>query len=136
VWEDFGDDSVKKRILSVEVDALTMGNNPIELQWSQDYRWAWNSAGLVAPQIGDYVGSKEEQPTYSPTTGPVVATWDSTYWEDPRVTRLRWDVRTGLVSHFQYQIISSNLMQIVRYQMNFLGSSVKTPNTRMPGAKS
>jgi len=28
------------------------------------------------------------------------------------------------------------VIQIVRYQMNFLGSSVKTPNTRSPGAKS
>jgi len=136
IWEDFGDDSVKKRVLSVEVDALTMGNNGIELQWSYDYTWEFNSAGTVVPQIGDYVGSAEEQPTYSPTTGTVVSTWDSTVWEDPRVTRLRWDVRTGLVSHFQYQIITSNVIQIVRYQMNFLGSSVKTPNTRSPGAKS
>jgi hypothetical protein len=136
VWEDFGDDSVKKRILTVELDALTEGSNGIELQWSQDYDWSFNSAGNVVSQIADYVGSKKEQPTYSPTTGAVVATWSTTRWEDPRVTRLRWDVRTGLVSHFQFQIISSNLMQIVRYQMNFVGSTVRTPNTRAPGAKS
>jgi hypothetical protein len=60
--------------------------------------------------------------------------WDSSKWEEPRVTRLRWDVNTGLVSWFAFRIISSNHMQIVKYQINVVGSTVKTPNTRAPGA--
>jgi len=140
-WYDFGDDSVKKRILSVEMEVITEGNNPIELQWAQDWGYSFSSAGLVPIQVGDYLGGPSEQATYSPALATTVkqsniATWDKSKWEEPRVTRLRWDVNTGLVSQFQFRILSSNHMQIVKYQINFIGGSVKTPNVRAPGAKS
>jgi hypothetical protein len=64
-----------------------------------------------------------------------VASWDKSEWQDPKITRLRWDVNTGLVSHFQFRLITTNRIQVVRFQINFIGGSVKTPNTRMPGAK-
>lgn len=140
-WYDFGDDSVKKRILTVELEVITEGNNPIELQWAQDWGYTYNSAGTVPIQVGDYLGGKTEQATYAPAgvstfTQTNVAVWDSSNWEEPRVTRLRWDVNTGLVSQFQFRILSSNHMQIVKYQINYIGGSVKTPNVRMPGARS
>jgi hypothetical protein len=139
-WYDFGDDSVKKRILTVEMEVITEGNNPIDLQWAQDWGYTYTSAGSVPIQIGDYLGGKTEQTTYSPAALTTVkqtniAVWDTSKWEEPRVTRLRWDVNTGLVSQFQFRILSSNHMQIVKYQINYIGGSVKTPNTRMPGAK-
>jgi len=137
-WYDFGDDSVKKRALSVEVEVLTEGDNGIELQWAADYDYAFQSAGLVLPQIGEVVKTLKAQPVYS--TAPAgtlnVATWGTSVWQDSKVTRLRWDVRTGLVSHFQFRLITKNRIQVVRFQINFIGGSVKTPNTRMPGAKS
>lgn len=140
-WYDFGDDSIKKRILTVEMEVITEGNNPIELQWAQDWGYTFNSAGTVPIQVGDYLGGKTEQATYSPAGVSTfaqtnVAVWDSSNWEEPRVTRLRWDVNTGLVSQFQFRILSSNHMQIVKYQINYIGGSVKTPNVRMPGARS
>lgn len=139
-WYDFGDDSVKKRILSVEMEVITEGNNPIELQWAQDWGYTYNSAGTVPIQVGDYLGGVSEQATYSPAAVGTwkqtnVAVWDASKWEEPRVTRLRWDVNTGLVSQFQFRILSANHMQIVKYQINYIGGSVKTPNVRMPGAK-
>lgn len=136
-WYDFGDDSVKKRALSVEVQVLTEGDNGIELQWAQDWGYEFISAGTVVPQIGDVVGSTGEQPLYSPAPAgsPVVANWDKSDWQDPKITRMRWDVNTGLVSHFQFRLITTNRIQVVRFQINYIGGSVKTPNTRMPGAK-
>lgn len=140
-WYDFGDDSIKKRILSIEMEVITEGNNPIELQWAQDWAYTFKSAGNVPIQVGDYLGSKSEQATYSPAGVNTwkqtnIATWNASNWEEPRVTRLRWDVNTGLVSHFQFKVLSSNHMQIVRYQINYVGGTVKTPNVRSPGAKS
>jgi hypothetical protein len=136
-WYDFGDDSVKKRAISVEVEVLTEGDNGIELQWAQDWDYAFNSAGTVKPQIGEVVGSAKEQPVYfpAPTGTPNVAVWDTSRWQDSKVTRMRWDVNTGLVSHFQFRLITSNRIQVVRFQINYIGGKVKTPNTRMPGAK-
>jgi len=140
-WYDFGDDSIKKRILSVELDVITEGNNPIELEWAQDWGYSFQSAGVVPLQIGEFVGTSQEQATYSPAiTGTTsqgnIATFGTSGWEEPRVTRLRWDVQTGLVSHFQFKVRSSNHMQIVRFQINYIIGTVKTPNVRMPGARS
>lgn len=133
-WDDFGDDSVKKRILTIELDALTEGDNSVELQWAQDYSTDFKSAGVVKPQIGDYMGSTVSDPTYD--TGSNLATWDSSKWQDHKVTRMRWDVNTGLVSHFSFRIITSNVIQVIRYQSNMIVGTVKTPNTRAPGARS
>jgi hypothetical protein len=138
-WYDFGDDSIKKRVLSVELDVLTEGDNAIELLWAEDWGYTFTTAGTVFPQIGEVKGTAKEQATYSPAPLGVSlgnpATYDKSKWEEPRVTRLRWDVRTGLVSHFQFKVQSSNHMQIVRFQMNYVVGSVKTINTRAPGAK-
>ncbi len=135
-WYDFGDDSVKKRVISVEVEVLTEGDNGIELQWEQDWGYDFKSAGTVLPQIGEVLGSAKEQPVYTPapagTGAPAV--WNTSRWQDPKVTRMRWDVNTGLVSHFQFRLITTNRIQVVRFQINYVGGSVKTPNTRMPGA--
>ena len=133
----FGDDSIKKRVLSVELDVLTEGDNGIELLWAEDWGYTFTSAGTVWPQIGEVKGTAKEQATYSPVVAGAgnAATYDKSNWEEPRVTRLRWDVRTGLVSHFQFKVQSSNHMQIVRFQMNYVVGSVKTINTRAPGAK-
>jgi len=132
VWSDYGDDSVKKRVLTIELDALTEGDNAIELQWAQDYSTDWKSAGSVKPQIGDYLGSSVTDPTYD--TGANLAKWDSSKWQNHKVTRLRWDVNTGLVSHFSFRIITTNVVQIVRYMTNIIVGTVKTPNTKAPGA--
>jgi hypothetical protein len=122
----------------VELDVLTEGDNGIELLWAEDWGYTFTSAGTVWPQIGEVKGTAKEQATYAPAVAGAgnVATYDTSKWEEPRVTRLRWDVRTGLVSHFQFKVQSANHMQIVRFQMNFIGGSVKTINTRAPGAKS
>lgn len=131
-WNDFGDDSVKKRVLTVELDALTEGDNGIELQWASDYSTDWVSAGVVNPQIGDYAGSANTDPTYD--NGANTAVWGTAKWQDHKVTRLRWDVKTGLVSNFSFRIITANVIQVVRYQENYIGGTVKSPNTRMPGS--
>ena len=135
-WYDFGDDSIKKRVLSVELDVLTEGSNGIELLWATDWGYEFKSAGTVSLQVGDVYNTKFEQATYTPTTGANPAEYDASKWEEPRVTRVRWDVQTGLVSHFQFRVQSANHMQIVRFQINYLIGTVKTPNTRMPGARS
>jgi hypothetical protein len=133
-WDDYGDDSIKKRILTIELDTLTEGDNGVELQWAQDYSTDFKSAGIVKPQIGDYIGSTVSDPTYD--TGSNLAKWDSSKWQDHKVTRMRWDVNTGLVSHFSFRIITSNVIQVIRYQSNIIVGTVKTPNTRAPGARS
>lgn len=136
VWLDFGDDSVKKRILSVEVETITQGDNGVELQWAADYSSEFTSAGVVAPKIGDYLDAAgpAADPTFS--SGRNVAVWGTAKWQDHKVTRMRWDVNTGLIAHFSFRLVTTNIHSVIKYKVRFVGSTVKTPNTKAPGAKS
>ena len=131
-WNDYGDDSVKKRVLSVELESITEGNGTVELQWAADYNLDWKSAGFVQRQIGEYVNSTVTDPTYD--SGSNIGIWNTSKWQDHKVTRYRWDVQTGLISQFAFRIITTNVIQVVKYQTNVIVGTVKTPNTLMPGA--
>jgi hypothetical protein len=137
-WMDFGDDTVKKRILSVDIETITEGNNGIELLWAGDYASDFISAGQVAPKIGDYLDatSPSSDATLAPQPGKNPAVWDKSKWQDHKVTRMRWDVNTGLVSHFSFRIQTANTCTIIKYKVTYIGGSVRTPNTKSPGAKS
>ena len=131
-WNDYGDDSVKKRVVSVELETITEGNGTVELQWASDYNLDWVSAGLVQRQIGEYVNSPSTDPTFD--SGANIATWNTSKWQDHKPTRLRWDVNTGLISQFAFRVITTSVTQIVKYQTNVIIGNVKTPNTNMPGS--
>ena len=141
-WTDFGDDSVKKRVISVEMDVLTEGDNEVELQWAQDWGYDWNSAGTVPVQRADVAKTSSQQPTYvdtaafpTPIVGKNPAVWNVSKWQEPRVTRLRWDVRTGLIDQFAFKIITSNIVQITRYQIQYIPGQLNVRNVNAPGAK-
>ena len=146
-WYDFGDDSVKKRVLGVELESLSEGcrGGGIELEWYSDWSYEQNSAGRVAPLVGEIAYTNADQWSYVGPNPPVPApsrpaTWGTARWEEGRVTRLRWDVRTGLVSWFLFKLKTnpSNdgtpIVQISKFQINYIAGTVKTPNTKMPGS--
>jgi len=133
-WNDFGDDSVKKRVISIELDSLTEGNATVELQWAMDYDLSnWKSAGFVQRQRGEVVNTTAADPTFD--TGGNIAVWDTSKWQNHKVTRFRWDVNTGLVSHFAFRIITNNVVQVIKFQTNFIVGQVKSINTLAPGAR-
>jgi hypothetical protein len=135
-WEDFGDDTVKKRVLTVDIETITEGNNEVELFWASDYSSEFVSAGTVAPKIGDYLNGIGPAQDATLTSGANLATWDVSKYQDHKVTRMRWDVNTGLISHFAFRLQSANKHTLIKYKIMYIGGTVKTPNTKMPGAKS
>ena len=153
VWYDFGDDSIKKRINTVELESISEGSRDsgIQLYWSSDWDWKENPAGKVSPLVGEIAYTTSDQWSFQSNTGATStpppgrpAVWNTTgafgQWEDGRVTRLRWDTRTGLVSWFKFKLetgessAGSPIIQISKFQINFIPGTVKTINTRMPGA--
>jgi len=135
-WEDFGDDTIKKRVLTVDIETITEGNNEVELLWASDYSSEFVSAGTVAPKIGDYLNGIGPAQDATLTSGPNLAVWDVAKWQEHKVTRMRWDVNTGLISHFAFRLQSANKHTLIKYKIMYIGGTVKTPNTKMPGAKS
>lgn len=126
-WEQLNDDATKKRVLSVEVEILTFGDNPIECLYSTDGNWVFTSAGTKTPQVPEYDNSTSAETVYtSSTTRTNRAEWDSTNWEGGKRTRLVYDVKSALVSTFKFKLESSNLMHVLSYKLLFVPESQRT----------
>lgn len=126
-WNDFGDDTKKKRIISVELEVITTGENPITLEWAVDWGYVFTSAGTQIPLQPEYVGTTLTEPSYG-TAGGNPAVWNSSLWSQQQVTRIRWDIGTSLISQFQFKVSSSNVFQVLSYQIEAVGSQNKTLN--------
>ena len=132
-WVDLGDDSIKKRIISIEIEILAQGHNEIELLSAVDYRDEDISSGSKPTVVAEQYGTILEDATYGPASGTFdvsVAKVGTSKWGENRVTRLRWDVNTGLVSWYRFTLISTNLFQLVAYHINYVYSDNKTINLK------
>lgn len=131
VWSDFGDDSKKKRVISVEVEVITTGNNPITLDWVTDWGYTYTSSGTQIPLRPETVKTSFSEPIYaSVPTGTELnsAVWDKSAWSQTQITRIRWDIGTSLISQFRFRLSSANLLQVISYQIEAVGSQNKTLN--------
>lgn len=136
-WEDFGDDSIKKRVLSVEVEVLSAGTNGIDLLYAEDYRDDYTPAGSQPTTVAEQFGTTKMDAIYN---GANIDTFDKvvltvgptagTPWGQRRTTRVRWDVNTGLISWFTFKLRSSNMFQVVSYQIELVGGERRTINIR------
>jgi hypothetical protein len=130
-WSDFGDDSKKKRVISVEVEVITTGNNPITLDWVTDWGYTYTTSGTQIPLRPETVSTSFSEPVYATVpTGTQLnsAVWDKSIWSQTQVTRIRWDIGTSLISQFRFRLSSANVFQVISYQIEAVGSQNKTLN--------
>lgn len=119
-WEDVTDDSVKKRVLSVEIEILTQGNNPIECSYAIDGNWTWTSAGNKTPQVPEYDNSAYTETVYGTTAVTGTAVWGTSKWEGGKRTRLVFDIGSTLCSTFRFKLESLDLMHILNYKLLYV----------------
>tara|TARA_R110000787_G_scaffold284982_2_gene399452 strand:- start:10716 stop:12902 length:2187 start_codon:yes stop_codon:yes gene_type:complete len=132
-WEDYGDDTIKTRTLSVEVRMLSYGNNEIELEYAEDWKDSYTSAGTAPITVAEYFATTAEDVLLGPTTAKEdksKAVLDTAPWAQQRVVRVRWDVNTGLVSHFKFRLKGSSSFQIVSYQLCYNPGGRKSLNSK------
>jgi len=124
VWEDFGDNSKKQRIISVEVQLLTQGNNQLTLDYSTNRKSTFDDGGTNKQQIVD---EAEDTIYLLAGDGNTTVIGTDAYTEEKR-TRIRWDVSTGLISEFRFRIQDTSTFQVLSYQLEFLGGERKVVN--------
>ena len=133
VWLDFGDDSVKKRIHSVELEMISQGYRDLKLQYVSDYGFTETDGGTMAPMIVEKYLTTSSEPTwnYSTFNDKVKnqAKWGDN-WSNGQICRLRFDVHTGLVSQFKFRIIGANPFHLISYQLEYLSSEQKVITRR------
>lgn len=107
-WIDFGDNSNKDRVFSVEAEILSYGNLDLELKWAQDYNYNFVSAGNQKQNRPETVLTTSEDPVFGPvgTEAKVFFTPGTSALQDGRITTVRWDVSTKLVQNFKFRLES------------------------------
>jgi hypothetical protein len=106
-WMDFGDNSVKHRVYSVEVELLSYGDNPLQLQYATDYDAVYITAGDAKQALNERVFTSKEDPVFGaedPTISKNYFKVGSSTLQDGRIIRLRYDVNTQLVNQFKFRI--------------------------------
>ena len=126
-WDDFGDDSIKKRIHSVEIEMVSQGYNDLSMVYAVDYSFSPLQGGTQAPMIIEKYHTLASEPVWTITGGTEVknlATWGEN-WSNGQLCRVRFDVHTGLCSHFQWGIHSNKLFHIISYNIEYSSSDQK-----------
>ena len=132
VWWDFGDDSLKKRVHSVELEMVSQGYRDLTLEYFSDYTFAATTGGTSAPMIIEKYETATSEPVwYSATPGKVknLASWGDN-WSNGQLCRVRFDIHTGLVSQFKFRLKAGAPFHLISYQIEFTGSEQKTITRR------
>lgn len=132
-WTDFGDNSLYYRVLNVEVDVLAYGDNLLTLAWGQDYSYVTTSAGGQKMARSEQVFTTKEDAVLGPNNGASknYFTVNSSVIQEPRIIKLRWDVNTGLVSHFKFVLASSAAFHVVGHTINYTEADQLPLNQRI-----
>jgi hypothetical protein len=134
-WDDYGNPSIKKRVLSVELESIGIGYNPLQLEYAVNWKDTYTSASDIYPVEPETESTTSSDFIFGPVTDPAVeipeALFDTGKWEDDRLINLRWDVKTGLVTNFKWRIKDNDLFFISTYKTNIVSS---TRNTIASGA--
>lgn len=131
VWDDLGDSNIKKQILHVEVEVMTTGDNEVELLFGRDHQDVLTSAGVSSPQTNENYGTTSSQPVYGPgAPAKYAATWGTSRWTQGHVTRMRWDPKSEMCSHFIFELRSNGLFHVLAYKLEYRPSAQKTIHQR------
>ena len=134
-WNDLGDDSKKKRILYIEVEVVTSGDNAIELEWAVDWGYNFTSSGSQKPIRPETAGTTSSEASYG-TGGGNPAVWGTSVWSQTQVTRLRWDIGSGLCAQFKFRLKSNDMFQVLSYQIEAVGSQTRPLNQNAATSRS
>ena len=137
-WIDFGDNSIKHRVFSVDVEIMSFGDYDIGLDWGQDYDSTWNAAPSQKPSKSELVFTKSEDPVAGPANAAITKvpfTIGTSALKDGRIIRIRWDVSTALVDNFRFRLKSTNSMHILSFNVTF-DSNDQLPLNQKPRSNS
>lgn len=132
-WHNFGDLSKKYQVYNVELDIMAFGDNTISLVWLQNYSFVEKSAGSQKMSKPEQIFTTSEDPVLGPNNGASknYFTIGSSYVQEPRIIRIRFDVNTGLVDNFRFVLSSASTFHVIGYDINYSGTSQLALNQRI-----
>jgi hypothetical protein len=130
VWENMGDNGIKKSVEHVIVEGLSQGNNPVGLSWFVDGGFAGTAAGSVAPIQADYYDTTSSQSTLATSPANPTAVWGTSLWEKSKMIAIRWDTGSEQTTSFRFEIATSDYIHILMYKLGYTTTGQRTINQR------
>ena len=112
---------------------MAYGDNLLNLNWQQNYSYATNSAGGQKMSRPETVFTTSEDAVFGPDNGSSknYFTINSDALNEPRIIRIRFDVNTGLVDYFKFNLSSTSTFHVIGYEMNYSGTDMLALNQRV-----
>ena len=149
-WVDFGDNSKKHRVYSVEAEILSYGDLTLKLDYGTDYDVDFTSAGSQKMTKNERAFTTKEDPVFGPALPSVTKvpfTIATDRLKDARIIRLRWDCNTQLINQFKFRLETSPAAQselanvpfhLLSFHINYDTANIQTlnQNTRLQKGQS
>jgi len=134
-WDDYGNPNLKKRVLSVELSTISTGYNPLTLEYATNWKNSYTAGSAIYPVEPETESTTSADYIFGPVTNAAVqipeALFGAGKWENDRLSNIRWDVSTGLITNFKWRIKSGNYFFVSTYKTNITAG---TRNTIASGA--
>ena len=133
-WTDFGDNTMKNRVFSVEAELIAFGDIDLLLNWSQDYSSVVTSAGTQKQAMSETLYTATEDAVLGPNNGlsKNYFTVGTSSLQEPRLIRVRWDVNTKLVTTFRFRLeTEGHPFHLLGYSINFDTRAQQALNQRI-----
>ena len=109
MWHDFGSHRQKKFVKFVYLYVLTQGDATIPLNYHMDHDYEGTLSSGLRLQRADH----PDQPVYG------TSTWDSTVWQSPFLTAVRYPIAQKACSSFSFEISTTDDIVLVGYSLEF-----------------
>ena len=130
-WTSFDNQSALFNVSSIEIELLSFGDNPFTFSYQVDYDYAITSTTGQKQASANKIFTSKELPVMGPTDlsiskNPFVIGTSSL--SDGRLIRLRYDIRTGYIARFKFNIKSLKGFHILNYDINYDTKDIPTLN--------
>ena len=115
-WIDYGAPQKKKHVKYVYLYVMTAGDNAIPMTYYTDFNYTGKTSAPVKIQRADHA----DQNVYGK------ATWDSSVWENPMFTCLRYPIAQGACSSFSFEVSTTEDLVLIGYSVELAATNTST----------
>ena len=127
-WYSFDDTSASHRVYSVELELLSMGDNPFTFEYGKDFEFELTTTGDQKQANPRTVFTTKEWSVFGPADVSITKvpfTVGQSQITDRQIIRLRYDVNTELRNQFKFSIKSESQFHLLGF--NLLYDTVEIP---------
>jgi len=110
-WIDFGDNTIKYRVFSVELELISQGDNPLELFYATDFDNKFYPCTGQKQTLSERAFTTSEDPVFGDVNNAVSKSFfgiGTSATQDGRIIRIRFDVNTTLINQFKFRLQTTN----------------------------